>query len=360
MPQSARVLPIAEPVVHRRSLRRDSGNANDVAISIPSCPFRVVSRMVVPVPKGSQPVGRGSPGLLVSRNEAAEKITAQIARGSEIRDAHITSWETLKTAETERSKWTKYVDELLMRIFDSPSLANEFNPPIGFAIAGGPSDLARDVREFLRDMDRDIATLESIRERLELIPELRSERTKTKEEIRKGAVNGRAVFVVHGQDTGAKQEVARFLERLELRAIVLHEQPDAGRTLIEKFEAYSDVGSAVVLLTPDDVGSPQNRQSEARPRARQNVIFELGFFRRQVRKRPGHCPLQGRRRDSIGLRGRTVHSLRRTRRMAATAREGDQEFRNRHQPRQSDLTRPSKARIRFVFQPRLQVRVDGR
>jgi len=88
----------------------------------------------------------------------------------------------------------------------------------------------------------------------------------------------RKVFVVHGHDEAAKQSVARYLEKLELEAIILHEEPNKGRTLIEKFEEHSDVGFAVVLLTPDDVGYPKDDPKKAMPRARQNVIFELGYF----------------------------------------------------------------------------------
>ena len=63
-----------------------------------------------------------------------------------------------------------------------------------------------------------------------------------------------------------------------MQPIILHEKPDAGRTIIEKFEAYSDVGFAVVLLTADDKGCAKSKDSTLQPRARQNVIFELGFF----------------------------------------------------------------------------------
>ena len=86
------------------------------------------------------------------------------------------------------------------------------------------------------------------------------------------------VFVVHGHDEAALQGVARFLEQLGLEAIILREQPDQGRATIEKFEdCAADVGFAVVLLTPDDLAGPATSPAAA-SRARQNVIFELGYF----------------------------------------------------------------------------------
>lgn len=87
------------------------------------------------------------------------------------------------------------------------------------------------------------------------------------------------VFVVHGRDDGMKQAVARTLEKLGLTPVILHEQPDQGRTIIEKFVDYSDVSFAVVLLSPDDLAYPKDASpKEAKLRARQNVILELGFF----------------------------------------------------------------------------------
>lgn len=86
----------------------------------------------------------------------------------------------------------------------------------------------------------------------------------------------RKVFVVHGHDGAAREKIARFLERLEFEPIILHEQASRGRTVIEKVEAHSDVGFAVVLLTPDDEGCKKG--GTLQPRARQNVVLELGYF----------------------------------------------------------------------------------
>lgn len=91
--------------------------------------------------------------------------------------------------------------------------------------------------------------------------------------------NTRKIFVVHGHDEAANESVARFLAKLDLEPVILHEQTNEGKTVIEKFEHHSnDVGFAVVLLTPDDVGSVKTNQEILHPRARQNVIFELGYF----------------------------------------------------------------------------------
>lgn len=89
--------------------------------------------------------------------------------------------------------------------------------------------------------------------------------------------NGR-IFLMHGRDEAAQATVARFLEQLGLDPVILAEQPSEGKTIIEKFEVHAaKVGYAVALLTADDVGS-RSGEDRLRPRARQNVIFELGYF----------------------------------------------------------------------------------
>lgn len=84
------------------------------------------------------------------------------------------------------------------------------------------------------------------------------------------------VFIIHGHDHGTKNMVARFLRSLYLTPVILHEKPNQGRTIIEKFEDYAQTSYAIALLTPDDLGGPN--ADELEPRARQNVILEMGFF----------------------------------------------------------------------------------
>ncbi|TQV82161.1 TIR domain-containing protein [Denitrobaculum tricleocarpae] len=92
------------------------------------------------------------------------------------------------------------------------------------------------------------------------------------------AVGSKRVFVVHGHDDGAKETVARYLSDLKLTPIILHEQPNKGQTIVEKFTSNSDVEYAIILFTPDDMGYPAGKPDDARPRARQNVLLELGYF----------------------------------------------------------------------------------
>ncbi len=97
----------------------------------------------------------------------------------------------------------------------------------------------------------------------------------------KNSEQRKELFIVHGHDEAAKEAVSRFVEKLGLKALILHEQPNRGRTIIEKFEDYSNVEMAIVIITADDVGAKRDsatKLGELKPRARQDVIFELGFF----------------------------------------------------------------------------------
>ncbi|MEI7796423.1 MAG: nucleotide-binding protein [Methylococcaceae bacterium] len=84
------------------------------------------------------------------------------------------------------------------------------------------------------------------------------------------------IFIVHGKDELAKTEVARFVEQIGLKAIILHEQASGGKTIIEKIEANTDVGFAIVLYTPCDEGNLAGENPK--PRSRQNVVFEHGYL----------------------------------------------------------------------------------
>lgn len=101
--------------------------------------------------------------------------------------------------------------------------------------------------------------------------------TPDNEATQDNSISKSKVFVVHGHDEALKQEVARIVEKQGLEAIILSEQANHGKTIIEKFEENSDVGAAICLFTGDDYGRAKDATSE-NLRARQNVVFEAGYF----------------------------------------------------------------------------------
>lgn len=86
------------------------------------------------------------------------------------------------------------------------------------------------------------------------------------------------VFIVYGHDLEARQNLELLLRRLNIEPVILANIAPQGDTIIEALEKHSDVHYAVVLLTPDDEGRRHGSSDEMKPRARQNVVLELGMF----------------------------------------------------------------------------------
>lgn len=102
------------------------------------------------------------------------------------------------------------------------------------------------------------------------------------------SIDKKKVFVVHGQDGETKLKVARFLESIDLKPIMLGEQASGGMTIIEKLEEYSDVGFGIILYTPCTIATPQ--EEDTLPRAHQNVVLEHGYLLGKL-KRKNVCAL---------------------------------------------------------------------
>ena len=90
--------------------------------------------------------------------------------------------------------------------------------------------------------------------------------------------NNKKIFIVHGHDETLKYNMANWLRSLDLEPIILHLTANMGiKTIIDKIKENSDVRCAIVLMTADDLGKAKNEES-LNPRARQNVVFEAGYF----------------------------------------------------------------------------------
>lgn len=116
-----------------------------------------------------------------------------------------------------------------------------------------------------------------------------------KDALRKGRHRRKPrCFIVHGHDGAAIKELKAYLrDDLQFSKVtVLREQPSLGRTVIEKFEEEAQkVDVAFILLTPDDMAAPVAAPDDTKRRARQNVIFELGYFFAKLQRRMGNVIL---------------------------------------------------------------------
>jgi predicted nucleotide-binding protein len=213
--------------------------------------------------------------LRVPLANAREKIVARIAAGREL--PMPTGWDELELCRQSYYKWNDYNAELLRQLFTNDEPREDYTRFTGMVVAGGRPDFEEELRDLQNDIKLKIHRLESLVERLELIP-LTDEIVRRVEHRPPVAAVSQRVFVVHGHDDASRELVARFITKLGFEPVILHEQPNQGRTLIEKLEGHSDVGFAVVLLTPDDEGREAKDGAVLNPRARQNVILELGYF----------------------------------------------------------------------------------
>ncbi len=170
--------------------------------------------------------------------------------------------------------WELLVQNYLIRVF---GVNSQNIPGVLNRYYSGPAHLSESDEEKLR-----VGYLQTQLKKIEGLTELLNTEAQLSEgkPVQSAPTEyGHKVFLVHGHDMATLHETARFLEKLNQNVIILREQPNQGKTIIEKFIEYSEVGFAVVLLTHDDRGGTFSTPFEKQmARARQNVIFELGYF----------------------------------------------------------------------------------
>jgi hypothetical protein len=216
------------------------------------------------------------PSLVMPRGEADKQLVIRIEAGSKLHKANIHTEQELGENQRLFDIWHDYNRELLRRMFDTEEVSEEY---IKLWSRVGYYALEDRIESHRNDIVLYIGRLESIKSRLPLCPELNQQVPGILvPDVKRAPVQTRTVFVVHGRDEGSKEKVARFLEKLKIEAKILHEQPNKSKTLMEKLESHSKVAFAVVLLTPDDEGKLVSDATPLSPRARQNVVFELGYF----------------------------------------------------------------------------------
>jgi predicted nucleotide-binding protein/nucleoside 2-deoxyribosyltransferase len=174
------------------------------------------------------------------------------------------------------AKASNLLSEIISEIEKSPE---RYESPISIASA------IRAIKESIQEESHEpesafpstvVGVLRDMENRLNAIEQIVSRSVRRDDNTKEYS---RRVFIVHGHDGELKNELARFLERLDFEPVILHEQPDRGQTILAKLQGeMSDVGFAFVILSPDDVGAVASDTSSLKSRARQNVVFEHGLF----------------------------------------------------------------------------------
>jgi predicted nucleotide-binding protein len=199
-----------------------------------------------------------------------DKFDALVNQGREllISNDHVTD------VHHDFNKWFDNVSNWLQENFPNSALSADWGSlGVSYLVRQGGYDSSTYAITLFKNMVQ--ARLKWLSNLMTALQNARGTTPNNKREL----IISKKVFIVHGRNNELKETVSRFLDKLGLEPIILHEQPNAGKTIIEKFLDYADVSFAVILMTPDDRGGLKDELFENQKlRARQNVILELGFF----------------------------------------------------------------------------------
>ncbi|MBK8656917.1 MAG: nucleotide-binding protein [Haliscomenobacter sp.] len=224
--------------------------------------------------------------LVVGREYFKEELGKRIVIGEEIHNRQIQTNRQFEQARQDYYDWNDFNSEFLKQSFNNPN--NEYKSSYDnvnqkfIYVSQSP---AEELQEFIEDVKNKVNNLRQLVAKTSLIKTEINEPIITK--TSSASIN--KVFIVHGHNNEVKVNVARTVEKLGLEAIILHEQANSGKTIIEKFEEHSEVAFAIVLLTDDDFGKSK-KADNLNNRARQNVILELGYSIGKL-SRNKVCPL---------------------------------------------------------------------
>ncbi|MBI3141839.1 MAG: nucleotide-binding protein [Bacteroidetes bacterium] len=230
-------------------------------------------------PKQTEPLKQ--PTLLVVGKDYFKDVLAnRIQIAEEILNRQIQTRPQLEEAKQNYYDWDDYNSELLKQSFNNEY--NEYKTDYDrvnqfFGLVVGGNRQRDELKEFKDKVQNKINNLKQLVAKVELIKSEVPDKVVSNSTTSSEDISNNNVFIVHGHNNEVKINIARTLEKLGLNPIILHEQANSGKTIIEKFEEHSNVGFAIILLTDDDLGKAK-KDENLNPRARQNVILELGYF----------------------------------------------------------------------------------
>jgi predicted nucleotide-binding protein len=224
--------------------------------------------------------------LIIPRQQFINRLVDRISKAEKL---YVDNVSQLEQIERDYYKWDEINNEIIKQSFSRPdnehyykhSRLNTMSGLYDYSRGVDTNDPYYRLNLIKQKIENSTENLKLLIEKADLIDDgsqLVMDYAKENGYAKKRQEFSNKGFVIHGHNDTRKLEVARYLETsLFKTAVILHEQPSKGRTIIEKFEHHSSVDFAVALWTADDVGKGKN-EDELKDRARQNVIFETGFF----------------------------------------------------------------------------------
>ena len=218
--------------------------------------------------------------LTVSKQEFKKALAERVELGQLLYDREIQTNQDLENLKREYEEWNIFNSEYLKYSFNKPQ--NEYKEAYdmeGYTFLGRIGQFKNDVEDYKDLIYRRSKNLKNLINITDLLKQSESAVVHSNSiHAPSKSTTKNEVFIVHGHDEVAKFKAARFIERLGFKPIILHEQASSGKTVIEKIEAYSNVGFGIILYTPCDIGSKNEKDAILRPRGRQNVVFEHGYL----------------------------------------------------------------------------------
>lgn len=218
--------------------------------------------------------------LILSKSEFTKNLDERISLGEELHNRPVRTQDEYDKNKEDYYSWSDYNSEFLKQAFNKEN--NEYKKSydgensVYFGVIGGTTSLVQEIQELKGDINNCLGNLKNLRHKTALLKSVNGEVEVSKTESL--TLDKSQVFIVHGHDEAAKTKTARFIEKLGLKPIILHEQASGSKTVIEKIETYSNVGFGIVLYTPCDIGAKDESNPTYKKRARQNVVFEHGFL----------------------------------------------------------------------------------
>jgi predicted nucleotide-binding protein len=228
---------------------------------------------------------QGTETLLIKDKELFKaELEERIELGNVMRKKKLYSSKDVEDLKKGFQIWNNYNSEFLKVSFNINS--NEYKKEYdnaGEMLGYGYMNKLKSAmeKEYVITCDRIDAKNNAMEALVHKVNSLKIEPNNAHSEQVQQKIDNKKVFIVHGHNAEMENKTARLLEQLKLEPIILHERASQGDTIIEKIEEHSDVGFAIVLLTGDDLGEAKAKikdLEDLKRRARQNVIFEQGYF----------------------------------------------------------------------------------